>query len=296
MDKFPDEIILKIIFQVDVDQFFKFICLNKKVYNLYISNKYHILKKILEYNNVCIYDVSSLIQVITHSFYKHRYEYAFKKYLRLFKLTEVNVTYKKVKSIPYLPNLTELKVGSEAMLNHNLLLPNLENLYCNNINQDVFNNIDFTVFKKLKILCCQHIGSIKLPYISTLEYLNCAGNNIINDRIPMYPKLVYLDCSGCVNINDIPLIKSLVKLNCNYTSTSEIKKYPNLEELDCSFCELTKLPNIKHLKYLKCSGNIGIIKIPKYKFLVELNCSRCSVKTIPHMDTLKYIYIYTEMD
>ena len=74
-----------------------------------------------------------------------------------------------------------------------------------------------------------------------------------------------LEISSCSNIEKVPYIKNLERINC----------YDNVS--------IKSIPNIVSLKFLSCSGSY-ISKIPNYKNLVELNCNDCLLLTeIPNI-------------
>ncbi len=115
------------------------------------------------------------------------------------------------------------------------------------------------------------------------NFLNVVGikfnvlinNNILEERIPSQkeiPKMKHIKYLNCklTNIEKVPQINNLKKLNYHYTNMKEIPYLPNLEFLDCSFTNIEKIPPLENLK--------------------ELNCKFTNVKEIPYMPNLEKIY------
>ena len=90
----------------------------------------------------------------------------------------------------------------------------------------------------------------KIPYIESLERLNCSYTNITD--IPNLPNLISLNCQKTL-VTKIPFLKKLKILNCSDTNIDYIPNEMYLVQLYCINTTINK--NDLNIEYLNHFDN-----------------------------------------
>ena len=167
----------------------------------------------------------------------------------------------------------------------NTLLPVAANLKILTVsNKSIRNLAGLEGFAGLEQLDCNSNQLTSLPELPIkLDLLICYNNKI--GRLPRLPEsLRLLNCSNNELDTIPPLPPSLLRLIC---INNKLKVLPEnlpttLELIECSRNQITQLPKIHHIPYLRflyCSGN----QLKKLPLLFTLYCANNQLKSLPQL-------------
>lgn len=126
-----------------------------------------------------------------------------------------------------------------------------------------------------------------------LRRLDCSHNEIV--EIPYIKSLEILIC----DYNKIHNLKSfdhLIKLSCSHNVIQELPSLPNIEIVECDRNQITKIENYPLLRELYCSCN-KIAKLTNIQKIDTLHCYKNNIKNIDYFDNLKHLVCdYADID
>ena len=170
----------------------------------------------------------------------------------------------------------------------NKLLPVAANLKTLTVsNKSIRSLAGLEGFVGLEQLDCNSNQLTSLPELpAKLDWLICYNNKIA--RLPKLPEsLRLLNCSNNELDTIPPLPPSLLRLIC---ANNKLKALPEnlpttLELIECSRNQITQLPKIHHIPYLRflyCSGN-QLEQLPELPLLFTLYCMNNQLKSLPQL-------------
>lgn len=197
-----DDIYLEVILRSEPSEIQK-LCLSNKYYNTLCKNyREHISKTLLKRYQVRYKNPGNFIYIMNKKKYdpERSFHDIYKLYFKFYNNTGIDCDKKKIRSIPFYPNVKSLNCN-ENLLKSLPPLPNVETLNCR--------------FNKLT----------SLPELPNVKILNCAGNQLRS--LPELPKVTNLYC-GNNKLTRLPELPNVVLLSC---SNNQLMSLPNLPKL-----------------------------------------------------------------
>lgn len=188
------------------------------------------------------------------------------------------------------------------------LLPNLEELYCNN---NFLSQLIFPSNSKLKVIDCSSsslpsldvstLASLRELYLDynanfseidisnndSLETLTCYNSNISQIHFGNNFMLRELICAAneisSLDLSNLPMLE---RLDCSGNldiSSLDLSNNMHLSALDCSFTSITNMNvnNLPELSALVCTNNgLSSIQTSQNLLLTYLNCSNNNISTL----------------
>ena len=175
-------------------------------------------------------------------------------------------------------------------------------------NKDLLDKPFFALQNKILIEPKQYNGKLNLSnksitalFNKTIIYQNIRELNISNNNIKQIPyihTLEILNCSDCNirELHDSTILPNITELYCNNNLLTIIPHYINLKKLECSSNLIKHIPAFKKLTYLICNDNpITDINIQSLTYLEAYGCPILVLYKIPSLHKRTSVIINGEM-
>lgn len=197
-----DDIYLEVILKSEPAEIQK-LCLSNKYYNsLCKTYREHISKTLLKRYQVRYKNPGNFIYIMNKVKYdpERSFHDIYKLYFKFYNNTGIDCDNKKIRSIPFYPNVKSLNCNSNLLKS----LPPLQ---------------------KVETLNCRFNKLTSLPELPNVKILNCAGNQLMS--LPELPKVTSLYC-GNNQLRSLPELPNVVHLSCG---SNQLMSLPNLPKL-----------------------------------------------------------------